>query len=70
MKNFLTQFQVNNLLDNEFVSNAWVYRFISEGWDPRNSDPYVNTDSEVGYNMAGYFPEATRNYMLDITIDF
>ena len=62
--------QINNILDNKYVSNAWVYRFISEGWDPRDSDPYVNTDREGGYNMAGYFPEATRNYMLDITLTF
>ena len=62
--------QVNNLLDNEYVSNAWVYRFISDGWDPRGSDPYVNTDSEKGYNMAGYFPQATRNYLLGLTLGF
>ncbi len=62
--------QVNNLLNNEYVSNAWVYRFISDGWDPRGSDPYVNTDSERGYNMAAYFPEATRNYLLGLTLGF
>jgi iron complex outermembrane receptor protein len=62
--------QVNNLLNNEYVSNAWVYRFISDGWDPRGSDPYVNTDSEKGYNMTGYFPQATRNYLLGITLGF
>ena len=62
--------QVNNLLNNEYVSNAWVYRFISDGWDPRGSDPYVNTDSEKGYNMAGYFPQATRNYLLGLTLGF
>ena len=62
--------QVNNLLNNEYVSNAWVYRFISEGWDPRDSDHYVNQDSERGYNMAAYFPEATRNYLLGLTLGF
>ena len=62
--------QVNNLLNNEYVSNAWVYRFISDGWDPRGSDPYVNTDSERGYNQAAYFPEATRNYLLGLTLGF
>ena len=62
--------QVNNLLNNEYVANAWVYRFISDGWDPRESDPYVNADSERGYNMAGYFPQATRNYLLGITLGF
>ncbi len=60
--------QINNLFDNEYVNNAWVYRFISDGYDPRSDDPYVNTDSERGYNMAGYFPQATRNYMLGITL--
>ncbi len=62
--------QVNNLLNNEYVSNAWVYRFISDGWDPRDSDHYVNKDSERGYNMAAYFPEATRNYLLGLTLGF
>ena len=62
--------QVNNVLNNEYVSNAWVYRFISDGWDPRESDPYINSDGERGYNMAGYFPEATRNYLLGITLGF
>ena len=63
-------FQANNLLNNEYVSNAWVYRFISDDWDPRDSDHYVNKDSERGYNMAAYFPEATRNYLLGLTLGF
>ena len=60
--------QINNLLDNQYVSNAWVYRFISEGYDPRGDDHYVNTDSERGYNMAAYFPEAGRNYLIGLTL--
>ncbi|MDC0204519.1 TonB-dependent receptor, partial [Flavobacteriales bacterium] len=62
--------QVSNLLNTEYISNAWVYRFISDDWDPRGSDHYVNTDSERGFNMAGYFPEATRNYLLGLTLGF
>ena len=62
--------QVNNLLNNEYVNNAWVYRFISDTWDPTASDPYVNQDSVKGYNMAGYFPQATRNYLIGITLGF
>ena len=62
--------QVNNLFNNEYVNNAWVYRFISDNWDPRESDHYVNSDSERGYNMAGYFPQATRNYLLGLTLGF
>ena len=62
--------QVNNLLNNKYLSNAWVYRFISNEWDPRESDHYINSDSEEGYNMAGYFPQATRNYLLGFTLGF
>lgn len=62
--------QVNNLLNNEYVSNAWVYHFISDNWDPRASNAYVNTDSEKGYNEAAYFPESTRNYLVGLTLGF
>ena len=62
--------QINNLLDNEYVSKAWIYRFISDNWDPRESDIYVNTDSERGYNQSAYFPEATRNYLIGLTLGF
>ena len=62
--------QVNNLLNNQYVSNAWVYRFISDNWDPRESDSYVSSDSERGYNKAAYFPQAGRNYFLGLTIGF
>ena len=62
--------QINNLLDNEYVSNASIYRFISDNWDPREGDPYVTKDSERGYNMAGYFPQAKQNYLLAVTFGF
>jgi len=59
---------VNNLFNNEYANRAWIYRFVSEGWDPRGeTSPYTNADSD-GYNMIGYFPQATRNYMLGITL--
>ena len=59
--------QVNNLMNNSYSNRAWVYRFISDGWNPIGSDPYTNEDTD-GYNMIGYFPQATRNYMLGITL--
>ena len=62
--------QVNNLLNNEYVNNAWVYRFISDDWDPSGNDHYVNSDSERGYNMAGYYPQAIRNYLLGLSLGF
>jgi len=59
---------VNNLFNDEYVNRAWIYRFFSEGWDPRGeTNPYTNADSD-GYNMIGYFPQSTRNYILGITL--
>ena len=63
-------FRINNVFDNEYVSNAWIYKFISDGYDPRADDYYVTKNSDGGYNMAGYFPEATRNYMLMLVLGF
>jgi len=60
--------RINNIFNKEYVSNAWVYSFTSNNWDPTSSDPYVSKNSRNGYDMAGYFPEATRNFLLAITI--
>ena len=63
-------FQVNNLLDLNYANNAWVYRFVSEGYDPRPDDAYVNLNSEGSYDMAGYFPQAKRNFLIGLTLGF
>jgi len=61
---------VNNVLDNQYSNRAWIYRFVSQGWDPRGeSNPYTNSDSD-GYNMIGHFPQAGRNFLLGLTLDF
>jgi iron complex outermembrane receptor protein len=62
--------QVNNLFDERYVNNAWVYRFTSGGYDPRPDDAYVSANSEGGYDMAGYFPQATRNFLIGVTLGF
>ena len=62
--------QINNLFDEEYVSNAWIYRFVSDGYDPSEDDHYVTQGSDGGYNMAGYFPNATRNYLVGLTLGF
>lgn len=44
---------INNLFNSEYETNAWIYRFYSEG----------------SYNVYdGYFPQAGINYMLALTI--
>ena len=62
--------QVNNLFDEKYVNNAWVYRFKSDGYDPRPDDPYVTANSEGGYDMAGYFPQAKRNFLIGLSLGF
>ncbi len=47
--------QINNLLDAEYETNAWVYRYH-----------YQDTD----YMMSGYFPQAGRNYMVNLLLQF
>ncbi|MAO72001.1 MAG: TonB-dependent receptor [Flavobacteriales bacterium] len=61
---------VNNFLNTEYVNRAWVYRFNTEQSEEDLSyDPYINIDSD-GYNMIGYFPQASRNYLLGVTLGF
>ncbi|MFL2577065.1 MAG: hypothetical protein ACJ0PT_02890 [Flavobacteriales bacterium] len=52
------------------MSNAWIYRYISNSYDPRSSDAYTTLASDGIYDMAGYFPQAKRNYLLGITLEF
>ena len=39
-------------------------------FDPRENDDYTTLGSDGIYNMAGYFPQAKRNYLLGLSIDF
>ena len=69
-KNAKLSFLVNNLFNVEYVSNAWIYRYITNSFDPRETDDYTTLGSDGIYNMAGYFPQAKRNYLLGLSIDF
>lgn len=62
---------VNNLFNNNYASNAWVYRFISKDYNPTLDNPYTMTNNDKdGYNMTGYFPQAGRTYLLGLTLGF
>ena len=63
-------FLVNNLFDIEYVNNAWIYRHISDSSDRREYDDYTTKGDGNIYDMAGYFPQATRNYLLGLTLGF
>jgi iron complex outermembrane receptor protein len=46
---------VNNLFNEEYESNAWVYSYILGG---------------ERYKMDGYFPQAGRHFMVGVDLKF
>ena len=50
---------INNIFDKEYVSNGYYYTY-DDSW----SDPNLITTIEG----TGYFPQATRNFLLGITL--
>ncbi len=61
---------INNILNAKFVSNAWVYRFSSENYDPTKDDVYSRKESQNIYNLSGLYPQAGRNFMAGLTFSF
>jgi len=61
---------VNNIFDQKYVSNAWSYSFSSPGYNPVPDDKYVNNEGGDNYNMIGYFPNATRYFLVGLRIKF
>jgi len=61
---------VRNLLNQNYISNAWIYRFQAGSY--ATSDPYVNTeDSSNGrYNMIGAYNQAGINFFLGLKLRF
>lgn len=61
---------VNNLLNAQYASNGWVYRFTSPGYDPTPDDAYTRKENGDTYHQAGYFPQAGRNFMATLVVTF
>ena len=70
-KKYKTSFsvQINNFLNKKYSSNAWTYHYISDGFDPRNSNPYTVQDGK-SYRDIGLFPQAGINWMAGFTLNF
>ncbi|WP_197092785.1 TonB-dependent receptor [Labilibaculum euxinus] len=54
-KSMRIHLQVNNLFDEEYESNAWVYSYNTGG---------------TRYKMDGYFPQAGINFLAGVTVRF
>ena len=70
IKNITCKLLINNVLNKKYVNNAWAYRFISAGYDPRGDDAYSRLEHGSTYNLTGYFPQAGRNVMVGVSVEF
>jgi len=55
LKKVNLRFAINNVFNETYEANAWVYRYILGGQE---------------YNMDGYFPQAGINFMAGISVRF
>jgi iron complex outermembrane receptor protein len=65
-KRFEIKFWVNNLLDQKYVTNGWIYRYASAGFNPVSSNPYSRSETGAIYNDTGLFPQAGRNWLFGV----
>ncbi len=69
-KNIEIGFKINNILNKKYITNGWVGRIKSSGYDPTADDPYTSKDIGNIYHYMGLYPQALRNYMLRLKFDF
>ena len=63
-------FLLRNIFDAKYISSAWTYRYISEGYDGRPDDPTTRLEQGNTYNLTGYYPQAGRNFLLGLSLSF
>lgn len=62
---------VRNFTNTQYVSNAWIYKFKSEYYNPVPNDAFANKESVVGrYNLIGAFPQAGINFFTGLILKF
>lgn len=65
-------FLLRNLFDTEYISNGWIYRFRSAGYDPRPDYPTAILEEAAinQYHLSGFYPQAGRNFLLGLEFRF
>lgn len=56
-RSFYLQLSVNNILNEKYSANAWVYRTLFQSGDPE-------------YVQVGYYPQATTHFMVKFGVEF
>ena len=77
-KKLKINFQIKNLFNSLYSSFGWIYPFISPEDYVDFSDPYLVIENDEDgvynntqvYNQTGLYPQATRNYMLGVQLNF
>ena len=60
---------VRNLSNQNYISNAWVYRF-NTAYDPTSYDMYANSEDGNTYNQIGAFNQAGINFFVGLKLKF
>ena len=60
---------IRNLLDEKYVSNAWIYRYNGPFAFGDAYDAPDNINSNM-HNLTGLFPQAGRNFFVGLTLKF
>jgi iron complex outermembrane receptor protein len=71
IKNIEISAWIRNLLNQNYISNAWVYRFNTSTSDPTTYDAYANSAGDVNqYNQIGAFNQAGINFFVGLKLRF
>ena len=52
---------INNIFDTEYVDRGYYYTY---------DDTWSNPGSSTTIDGAGYYPQATRNFLVGVTLKF
>lgn len=62
---------IRNFTNTQYVSNAWIYKFKSDYYNPVPDDSFANSESVDGrYNLIGAFPQAGINFFSGLILKF
>ncbi|MCB0668389.1 MAG: TonB-dependent receptor, partial [Saprospiraceae bacterium] len=62
--------QIVNLFDRSIISNGWVYRYVSSGYDARPDDPHATHIDGDTYTLSGFYPQAGIHFLFGVTMQF
>ena len=66
----LTEIRINEVTISAIINNLLNTKYVSNGYHYTYDDTWSNPDQVVTYEGVGYYPQATRNYLLGFTFKF